>query len=215
MATRSNPSLGFASRAEGYFLLANLCCFAFDYLARQKVGGIHFNWQVLTQLPVSHPSLVPEATHDFVRRRLLELTFTAWDLQPFAEDCGHDGPPFLWDEERRFLLRCELDATFFHLYFPAQKTSDWHPAEGETVEDLARLKQSFPGPRDAVAYIMETFPIVKRKDIEKHGDYRTKLVILDIYDRMQRAIATGEPYQTPLDPPPADPRCCHPPRREE
>jgi hypothetical protein len=64
-----------------------------------------------------------------------------------------------------------------------------------------------------VDYIMETFPIVKRKDIQKYGDYRTKLVILDIYDRMQTAIAAGEPYQTLLDPPPADPRCCHPPRR--
>lgn len=43
---------------------------------------------------------------------------------------------------------------------------------------------------------MKTFPIVRRKDIEKHSDYRTKLVILDIYDRMLHAIATGEPYQT-------------------
>ena len=59
---------------------------------------------------------------------------------------------------------------------------------------------------------METFPIVKRKDIKQHGYHPTKLVILDIYDRMQRAIDTGEPYQTILDPPPADPRCCHPAR---
>ena len=33
-----------------------------------------------------------------------------------ACDCGWSGPPFRWDEERRFLLRCELDAAFFHLY---------------------------------------------------------------------------------------------------
>ncbi len=56
---------------------------------------------------------------------------------------------------------------------------------------------------------METFPIVKRKDVASHGEYRTKRVILDIYDAMQRAIDTGEPYQTPLDPPPADPRVAH------
>jgi hypothetical protein len=68
-------------------------------------------------------------------------------------------------------------------------------------------------PRDAVAYIMDTFPIVRRKDEEKYnGDYRTKRVILEIYDAMQESIRTGKPYQTRLDPPPADPRCCHPPR---
>ncbi len=59
---------------------------------------------------------------------------------------------------------------------------------------------------------METFPIVKSKDIQKHGDCRTKLQILDIYDRMQQAIDTGEPCQTLLDPPPADPRVAQPSR---
>jgi len=41
------------------------------------------------------------------------------------------------------------------------------------------------------------------KSPSSHGDFRTKLVILDIYDRLQEAIDTGEPYQTTLDPPPA------------
>jgi hypothetical protein len=50
------------------------------------------------------------------------------------------------------------------------------------------------------------------KDEEKHGEYRTKRVILEIYDAMADAIRTGRPYQTRLNPPPADPRCCHPPR---
>ena len=112
--------------------------------------------------------------------------YTAWDLQPFAHDCGYDGPPFRWDEERRFLLRCELDAAYFHLYGIA---------------------------RDDVDYIMETFPIVKRKDVAAHGEYRTKRVILEIYDAMQQAMDTGEPYQTRLDPPPADPRWRIPVRR--
>jgi hypothetical protein len=53
---------------------------------------------------------------------------------------------------------------------------------------------------------MDTFPIVRRKDEAKYdGDYRTKRVILEIYDAMQQAIRTGEPYQTPLDPPPGPP----------
>jgi hypothetical protein len=111
------------------------------------------------------------------------LTYTAWDLQSFAQDCGYDGPPFRWDEARRFLLRCELNAAYFRLY-------------GIACDD--------------VDYIMETFPIVKREDEVAHGEYRTKRVILEIYDAMQRAIETGHPYQTLLDPQPADPRVAHP-----
>jgi hypothetical protein len=57
--------------------------------------------------------------------------------------------------------------------------------------------------RDDVDYILETFPIVKRKDEQAHGEYRTKRVILDIYDAMQQAMETGTPYHTRLDPPPA------------
>jgi hypothetical protein len=56
---------------------------------------------------------------------------------------------------------------------------------------------------------MDTFPIVKRKDKTKHGHYRTKETIRQIYDALQESIRTGQPYQTLLDPPPADPRCCH------
>jgi len=137
--------------------------------------------------------------------RVLELTYTAWDLEPFAQDCGWPGPPFRWDEERRFLLRCELDAAFFHLYLCAE--SDWR-------QQPAALTEYFRTPRDAVAYIMDTFPIVKRKDEAKfNGNYRTKRVILEIYDEMAQAMSTGVPYQTRLNPPPADPACCHPQKK--
>jgi hypothetical protein len=54
-----------------------------------------------------------------------------------------------------------------------------------------------------VDYILETFPIVKRKDEQAHGEYRTKRVILDIYDAMQQTMETGTPYHTRLDQPPA------------
>jgi hypothetical protein len=83
-------------------------------------------------------------------------------------------------------------------------------AELETAEDLSRLRASFPAPRDAVAYIVDTFPIEERRDEAKYGDYRTKLLILGIYDRMQEAIVTGRPYETILSPPPADPSVAHP-----
>jgi hypothetical protein len=201
-------------------LTANVNSYVFDYCCRQKVSGTHVNIWIFKQLPAlpleryEQSSLWLTSTQtlrDWLLPHVLELSYTAWDLEPFARDCGWDGPPFRWDEERRFLLRCELDAAFFHLYLQTDVNGNWCPAEGETAEGLARLKVSFPTPRDAVAYIMDTFPIVKRQDIEKHGDYRTKLVILDIYDRMLCAIMAGEPYQTLLNPPPADPQVAHPP----
>ncbi len=141
-------------------------------------------------------------------QRLLELTYTAWDLEAFALDCGYDGPPFRWDEERRFLLRCELDAAYFHLYLGASE---------EWGNDSPQLREMFPTPRHAVEYIMETFPIVKRKDIKRTtitdengqvtqpGTYITKDTILSIYDAMTESIRTGVPYQTRLDPPPGPP----------
>jgi hypothetical protein len=185
------------------------------------MGGNHLSDYIMKQLPV-----LPQATYarraewspqqtikDVMLPLVLELTYTAWDLEPFAQDCGFVGPPFRWDEERRFLLRCELDAAFFHLYLPADVNGDWRTAERETAEDLARLKTSFPTPRDAVAYIMDAFPIVRRTDEEKgDGDYRTKGAILNLYDAMQEAIHTDGSYRTRLDPPPGDARCCHAPR---
>ena len=120
-------------------------------------------------------------------REWLELTYTAWDLQPFAQDCGYHGPPFRWEPERRFLLRCELDAAFFHLYGVA---------------------------REDVDYIMDSFPIVRRNDEKAHGEYRTKRVILEIYDEMAAATAAGITYRTRLAPPPADPRVAHGARQE-
>ncbi len=174
-------------------LCSTMNSFAYDYVARQKTAGTnlsHWIWKQLSILSLAQARQAgawfgePDSTN-WLLQRVLELTYTAWDLQPFAQDCGYDGPPFRWDEGRRFLLCCELDAAYFHLYAIA---------------------------RDDVDYIMETFPIVKRKDEAAHGEYRTRRVILEIYDAMQRAIEAGEPYQTLFDPPPADPRVAHPPR---
>lgn len=174
-------------------LYANLCSFVLDYAARQKVSGTTLNYFIVKQLPVlpisvfkrETPWMLQTLLRNWLLPRVLELTYTAWDLQPFAQDVGYDGPPFRWDPDRRFLLRAELDAAFLHLYGISQEDTD---------------------------YILETFPIVRKNDEKAHGEYRTKRVILEIYDAMAEASRTGEPYKTRLDPPPADPRVAHPPR---
>ena len=176
-------------------LLANLSSFAFDYVARQKIGGTHLTFFVLEQLPVLPPNdyertapwVDDQSYSGWLASRVLELVYTAWDMQPFARDHGYGGPPFRWGPERRALLRAELDAAFFHLY---------------GLE------------RNDVDYVMDTFWVVRDRDVKAHGEYRTKRLILEIYDELAEAIATGRPYQTRLDPPPADPRVAHPPRSE-
>lgn len=119
-----------------------------------------------------------------------------------ARDCGYDGPPFPWDDERRFEIHCELDAAFFHLYLPCEPDGGWRRAEDETPEQLAALKYHFPQPRDAVASILDQFPIVRQKDEQAYGSYRTKERILEIYDAMLAAQRSGQSYQTRLNPPP-------------
>jgi hypothetical protein len=175
------------------YLASNGASFVFDYVTRQKLGGSHLKYFTVKQLPMLPPTQYSISCQwesnttlgNWIYPRALELIYTAWDLEPFAKDCGHDGPPFRWDEERRFLLRCELDAAYFHLY---------------GIE------------RDDVGYIMETFPIVKRNDEKYYETYRTKQTILAIYDAMGIAIRTGRAYRTLLAPPPADPSVAHPTR---
>lgn len=180
-----------ATAREVSGLYANLTSFAFDYTTRQTLGGSHLTYYILKQLPVLPQSTyyqdeilpVAEPLIDWIVRHVLELTYTTYDLQAFARDIGYHGPPYRWNEERRLLLRCELDAVYFHLY---------------GIQ------------RDDVAYIMDTFPIVRRKEEDEYGEYRAKRVILEIYDEMAEAMATGTPYQTRLDPPPAHPDAAHP-----
>ena len=201
-------------------LLCSLNSFVLDFVARQKISGASLPYFTMKQAAVLPPAAHTDTDLDFMVPRVLELLYTGEDLRDFARDCGWDGPSFRWDEERRFLLRCDLDAAFFYLYLPADANGDWRPARrsdgcpgDETPEQFADLKRHFPpSPRDAVAYILDTFPGVRREDEAKHGQYRTKRVILEIHDEMQQAILLGRTYQTRLDPPPADPSCCHPPR---
>ncbi len=181
VATNHKFILIFGDRV--HLLCGCLSSFVVDFAARQKVSGASMSNFSVKQLPVLSPTTydgqapwAPGHTlAHWTSARLLELIYTAYDIRHFALDLGDDGEPFRWDENRRALLRAELDAAYFHLYGIR---------------------------RDDVEYIMDTFPIVKRKDEERHGEYRTKRLILEIYEEMAEAIRNGGPYRTILDPPP-------------
>ena len=78
---------------------ANFQSFAFDYYVYQFVGGLHLSDYIMNQMAVVGIDLYDEKTiyfeqtnESWISQRALELTYTAWDLEPFANDCGYDGP---------------------------------------------------------------------------------------------------------------------------
>jgi hypothetical protein len=161
--------------------LANLNCVILDYLARQKVHGNHLAWYLLEQLPVIPPAAYarmfgPKSAAEVVKAAVLELTYTAHDMAPFARDMGHVDasgevqPPFNWNEERRLHLRAKLDALYFILY---------------GVYDPADPEQS----RDDIRYIYSTFPIVQRQEMAAHGTYRSRDLALAYIN----ALMAGQP----------------------
>ncbi len=166
--------------------------FVMDYCLRNSFSQPSIPQGTSEQVPMLPPSAFAASVPwhssvtlaNWIRPRVLELTWTAWDMEPFARDLGDAGQPFRWDEARRAVLRAELDGAFFHLY---------------GVE------------RDDVDYILATFPIVNRNDVKRHGEERTRRLVLDAYDRLAEAAKTGVPFGSTLDPPPGQgPR--HPPR---
>ncbi len=98
----------------------------------------------------------------------------------------HDtGPPFRWDPGRRTLLRADLDAAFLHVY------------------GLTRAEAE---------HVLDSFPVVRKYDERDHGEYRTRRLVLDAFDRMASATAGGGTGWCALADVPAGQGPRHPPR---
>ena len=137
-------------------LVANLNAFAFDFIARQKVQGQNISWFIVEQLPVialdAYDRKFGNTTaRELVLDHVLRLTYTVCDMAPFACDLGYDEEPFIWDAEERHHLQARLDALYFHLYGIEKGTA---------------------------AYMLNTFPIIRKDDEEEFGYYRTRALIL-------------------------------------
>ena len=162
--------------AKAALIVANLNAVILDFMARQKVQAQHLNWYIVEQLPVVPLEMLeattfgPKTAAEIIREAVLELTYTAHDLAPFARDVGHVDPktgealpPFTWDEERRLRLRAKLDAVFFALY---------------GITD-----------RNDVRHVYGTFPIVERQEVEAYGTYRSR----DLCLAFLNALSAGRP----------------------
>jgi hypothetical protein len=167
-----------ASAATG--LYGNLNALVCDYVTRQKLGGTALKYFVIRQVPVLPPSTYTPERLDAIVPRVLELTYTANDLQPFYADVVAENPswdprtgaergqPWRWNPERRAVLRAELDAIYARLY-------------GLTRDELRYILD----PADVMGadYPSETFRVLKDKETRLYGEYRTRRLVLEAWDR--------------------------------
>ena len=122
------------------------------------------NFTVMRQLPV--PSPRSEAWQllerdNFIHHAILELTYTSYRMASYASCLGYDGPPFNWDPDRRAHLRAEIDAAMMHVYG----------------------LQS-----DEVEHVLDSFPVLLRYETRDSGEFRTKRLILESYNRMAKEV---------------------------
>lgn len=168
-------------------LSAILSSLVVDYAARQKNSRMSFF--VVEQLPIIEPHLLEADTfwlagtpEVWLADRVLELCYTNVELAQFAADLGREHPPFRWLPKRRLILQAEIDAAALHLYGLDRKQAEW---------------------------LLDSFTVLCKYEEREHGEFRTKRIVLEIYDKIAAAKKEGRPYTTPLNPPPADQRCCH------
>ncbi len=177
-------------------LYSYLNSLVFDFITRQKMGGTNFSFFILKQLPVLPPETYTEKDLEFIVPRVLELVYTAYDMQPFAQDLwGESGTriqeliiqqweknqgtkltspeqpptPFTWHPNRRALIRSELDAYYAKLY-------------GLTRDELRYILD--PTEVYGADFPSETFRVLKNNEIKQFGEYLTQRLVLESWDRM-------------------------------
>jgi hypothetical protein len=159
-------------------LLSAMNSLVCDYVVRQKLGGTSFKLYLIQQIPVPPPEAFTPSDLAFIVPCVLELTYTSQAMAPFARDLGYEGKPFAWDEGRRAHLRAELDAFYANKY-------------GLTRDELRYILD--PEDTMGAGYPSETFRVLKKNDIARHGEYRTARLVLAAWDRLSLNSIVDEP----------------------
>ena len=98
-----------------------------------------------------------------------------WDPPDWAggDACPAPFAPAKWDEDRRALLRAELDAYYARLY-------------GLTRDELRYILD----PKDVYGpdFPGETFRVLKEKEERAFGEYRTRRLVLEAWDRLEAEL---------------------------
>jgi len=180
-------------------LIANLNSIVFDFCARQKIGGVHLDFHQIKQLVAISPEKHNIFDSSFIKSRALELLYTSRELDNFAQDMGYDGPPFKWYEDHRAVLKAELDAYYAKLYGLNRKQLRYilDPAD-LTESELRNIldpweevsdpldPEGYDSRRQASTFPGETFRVLKTKEIRKYGEYRTRRLVLEAWERLEK-----------------------------
>jgi hypothetical protein len=129
-----------------------------------------------------------------------------WNPPEWAE-IAEDGiplPPFKWDEDRRALLKAELDAYYAKLYGLTRKQLRYilDPADltEKELDDILDHWEEVKDPLDPEGYARrvqastfpgETFRVLKEKEIKQYGEYRTRRLALEAWDTMEGGTKGG------------------------
>ncbi len=170
-------------------LIAQLSSIPCDYVVRTKVGGTHLTYSYMNQIPALPPSAFGAAQKAFILPRVLELVYTTFSLRPFYDEIvglfpsaesrsgAARGTPYPFNDERRALVKAELDAYVGHLW-----------GLSRTDMEYILYPQSVMGP----AYPSETFRGLREVEIKRHGEYRTQRLVLEAWDRIVEPLRRGQ-----------------------
>ena len=157
-------------------MLGNFNSLVCDFCLRNSLSQPSIPQVTFQQTPILPPNAYDEAALAFIVPRVLELTYTAHDLKPWAEDLGYHGEPFAFDPDRRAILRAELDAYYAKPY-------------GLTRDELRYILD----PADVMGedYPSETFRVLKNKEMREFGEYRTQRLVLAAWDKLEMGELHG------------------------
>jgi hypothetical protein len=154
-------------------LLANLNALVFDYVAKQKIPGTNINYFMIEQLPALAPDTYSSKDINFIKPRVVELTYTAEDLKPFAVEFGFAEMTPSWAPHRRERVRAELDAYYAYLYGLTRRELEY------VLDPKAVMGEDYPS---------ESFRVLEENELRKFHEYRTKRLVLEAWDR---SVADG------------------------
>lgn len=169
------------STVPGLILQGIMSSIPFDYVVRQKVGGINMSTYFVKQFPILAPDQIPDDVKWEMAKRVIELTYFNHDMDAWAEELWEEmtdeqrvempnigrKEPFVFEPDRRAVLQAELDAIVAHLY-------------GLTTDELRYIldPEDICGP----GCINETFRVLKERELRELGEYRTRRLVLDAWN---------------------------------